>query len=158
MSCHITFFVSRLGLALRRFLSTSREDGLVHTEATELLHTKTPSHIMDAGLRGALGRSACALQNLVSVESPTACDRIHLVLAQAPGPITRSPLRCLLCDEEDAVDNNSHVKTCPATAQHRTLRFLRMAEVMASILGRPCSTTRAYGPLYARSTTGHFFY
>ena len=42
-------------------------DGMIHSEATELLHTQTPSHVMDAGLRGALGRSACTLQNLVSV-------------------------------------------------------------------------------------------
>jgi hypothetical protein len=52
-------------------------DGFAHLEATELLHTKIPSHIMDASLRGALGRSACALQNLVSVESPAVGDRIH---------------------------------------------------------------------------------
>jgi hypothetical protein len=36
-------------------------DGLVHLEATELLQTKTPSHVMDAGLRDALGRSACSM-------------------------------------------------------------------------------------------------
>ena len=33
-------------------------DGLFHLEATELLQTQIPSHVMDAGLRGALGRSA----------------------------------------------------------------------------------------------------
>ena len=55
-------------------------NGLVHLEATELLQTQTPSHVMDAGLRGALGRSACTLQNLVSVESPAVGDRIHLAL------------------------------------------------------------------------------
>ena len=42
-------------------------DGMIHADATALLHTKTPSHVMDAGLRDALGRSACTLQNLVSV-------------------------------------------------------------------------------------------
>ena len=94
----------------------------------ELLHTQTPSHIMDAGLRDKLGRSACTLQNLVSVETPAACDRLHLVLTGTPA---RSPLKCLLCNTEE-VDNNARVKTCPATAQHRMLRFLRMAEVMAS--------------------------
>ena len=86
-------------------------DGMIHAEATKLLHTKTPPHVMDAGLRDALGRSACTLQNLVSVETPTACDRLYLILTGTP---TRSPLKCLLCDT-DAVDDNTHVKTCPAT-------------------------------------------
>ena len=81
-------------------------DGLVHLEATELLQTKTPSHVMDAGLRDALGRSACTLQNLVSVESPAVGDRIHLALT---GSITRSPLRCILCDG-GAADDDSHMK------------------------------------------------
>ena len=85
---------------------------------------------MDAGLRDALGRSACTLTNLVSVESPTAFDRIQLMLT---GTSIRSPLKCFLCDDVNEVDDNAHVKICPATAQHRTLRFLRMAEVMASI-------------------------
>ena len=85
---------------------------------------------MDAGLRDALGRSACTLTNLVSVESPTACDQIHLVLT---GTSVRPPLKCFLCDDVNEVDDNAHVKICPATAQHRTLRFLRMAEVIASI-------------------------
>ena len=83
---------------------------------------------MDAGLRDALGRSACTLQNLVSVETPATCERLHLILT---GTSARSPLKCLLCGT-DAVDDNAHVKTCPATAQHRVLRFLRMAEVMAA--------------------------
>ena len=106
-------------------------DGLVHLEATELLQAQTPSHAMDAGLRDALGRSACTLQNLVSVESPAVGDRIHMALT---GSTTRSPLRCILCDE-GAIDDNRHIKTCPATARHRSLRFLQMAEVMASIGG-----------------------
>ena len=103
-------------------------EGMIHAEATKLLHTKTPSHVMDAGLRDALGRSACTLQNLVSVETPTACDRLYLILTGTP---TRSPLKCLLCDT-DAVDDNTHVKSCPATKQYRVLRFLQMAEVIAS--------------------------
>ena len=69
------------------------------------------------------------MQNLVSAETPTACDRLHLVLTGTPA---RSPLKYLLCNTEE-VENNAHMKTCPATAQHRMLRFLRMAEVMASI-------------------------
>ena len=68
--------------------------------------------------------------NLVSVESSTACDRINLVLT---GTSARSPLKFLPCDMGE-VDNNAHAKTCPATAQHRVVRFLRMAEVMASII------------------------
>ena len=108
---------------------TFAANGMIHAEATELLHTQTPSHVMDAGLRDALGRSACTLQNLVSVETPAACDRLHLVLT---GTTARSPLKCLLCSI-DVVDDNAHFKTCPATAQHRILRFLRMAEGMASI-------------------------
>ena len=104
---------------------TFAADGMIHADATELLRTKTPSHVMDAGLRDALGRSACTLKNLVSVETPppppppATCDRLHLVLTGTPA---RSPLKCLLCDV-DAVDENAHVKTCPATAQHRILRF-----------------------------------
>ena len=104
-------------------------DGLAHLEATELLHTKTPSHIVDAGLRDALGRYACTLQNLVSVESPTVSDRIHLILT---GSTARSPLQCILCQAR-VVDDNKHVRSCSATAQHRSLRFLRMAEVLASL-------------------------
>ena len=68
------------------------------------------------------------MQNLVSAETPAECDRLHLVLTGTPA---RSPLKCLLYNTE-AVDNNTHMKTCPATAQHRMLHFLRMAEVMAS--------------------------
>ena len=79
------------------------------------------------------GVHAHSKKNLVEVETKTACDRIHLVLTGTP---VRSPLTCLLCIT-DAIDDNTHVKTCPATAQHRILRFLRMvlrmAEVMASV-------------------------
>ena len=46
-------------------------DGFAHLEATEPLHTQTPSHVVDAGLRDALGRYTCTLNNLVSAESPT---------------------------------------------------------------------------------------
>ena len=82
---------------------TFAADGMIHADATELLHTKTPSHVMDAGLRDALGRSACALQNLVSVETPATCERLHLILT---GTSARSPLKCLLCGT-DAVDDGA---------------------------------------------------
>ena len=41
-------------------------DGMVHLDATVLLQSKPPSHILDSGLRDALGRHAGTLQNLVS--------------------------------------------------------------------------------------------
>ena len=80
-------------------------DGFAHLEATELLHTQTPSHVADVGLRDALGRYACTLHNLVSVESPTVSDRIHLILT---GSTARSPLQCILCQDR-VVDDNKHV-------------------------------------------------
>ena len=67
---------------------------MIHAEATELLHTQTLPYVMDAGLRGALGRSACTLQTLASVETPTACDRLNLVLTGTPA---RSPLKYIPC-------------------------------------------------------------
>ena len=44
-------------------------DGMAHLDATTLLQSKTPSQILDSGLRDALGRHAGTLQNLASIES-----------------------------------------------------------------------------------------
>ena len=76
-------------------------------------------------------------------------DRGHL----APtGSTIRSPLRRILCDEE-AVDDNSQMKTCPTTARHRSLHFLQMAEVMASIGGTMHHDPSLWPPVRARHGT-----
>ena len=116
--------------SLLRLRSPEKDSGSGEQSVVETLqHTKPPSHVMDASLRGALGRCACTLQNLVSVESPAVRDRIHLILT---GSTARSPPRCILY-HDGVVDDNNHVRTCPATARHRPLRFLRMAEVMTTL-------------------------
>ena len=71
-------------------------DGMVHLDATVLLQSKTPSHILDSGLRDALGRHAGTLQNLVSIESSKPIrDRLYLALT---GTTAHTPLHCILCD------------------------------------------------------------
>ena len=105
-------------------------DGMVHLDATALLQSKTPSHMIDSGLRDALGRHAGTLQNLVGIESSnTIRDRLYLALT---GTTAHTPLHCILCDM-NVVDNNEHVRVCPALVQHRQLRFLLMAEALASL-------------------------
>ena len=103
---------------------------MVHLDATVLLQSKTPSHILDSGLRDALGRHAGTLQNLVSIESSKPIrDRLYLALT---GTTAHTPLHCILCDM-DTIDNNEHARVCPALVHHRQLRFLLMAEAFASI-------------------------
>ena len=105
-------------------------DGLVHIDATALLQSKTPSNILDSGLRDALGRHAGTLQNLSSIESTKPIrDRLYLALT---GTTAHTPLHCILSDM-NTIDNNEHARICPALIHHRQLRFLLMAEAFASI-------------------------
>ena len=78
---------------------------MVHLDATALLQSQPLSHILDSGLRDALGRHAGALHNLASIESSKPVrGRLYIALT---GTTAHTPLHCVLCGM-NVVDNNEH--------------------------------------------------